>query len=221
MKITGQWEYCDMELMRFDVAWAGLLAWLRISETDAWPLRGEILTQYRQPGRAYHNLSHALRVLGHVKKFAHWWGVEDYGAVQLAALLHDVVYNTRSRDNEERSAEFAVWWGRELGIAPAVYTKAAEMIRATQTHAPAESADTRLVLDADLLILASPPDEYEAYRRAIRREYAWVAEPDWVAGRRGVLESFLARAQIYQTPKLRDALEAAARGNIARELIEL
>ncbi len=203
-----------MELLRFDIAWTGLLVWLGVSETAAWPLRGEILTQYRQPGRAYHNLSHALRVLGDVKRFAHWWGVEDYGAIQMAALLQDVVYDTHSGDNEERSAEFAVWWGRELGISPAVYTKAAEMIQATQHHAPTESADTRLLLDADLLILASPPDDYETYRRAIRREYAWVPEPEWRVGRRRVLEHFLERGQIYQTFQLHNALERPARDNL-------
>ena len=207
-----------MELMRFDVAWTALLSWLGISETRARPLRGEILTQYRQPGRAYHNLSHALRVLGDVKKFAHRWGVEDYGAVQLAALLHDVVYDTRSRENEARSAEFALWWGRELGIDAAVCGNAAEMIRATQNHAPSASADTRLLLDADLLILAAPPDDYETYRRAIRREYAWVSEADWRAGRRRVLEHFLEQGQIYQTAPLRDALEMPARDNLRREL---
>ena len=210
-----------MELVRFDVAWAGLLAWLGVSETAAWPLRGEILTQYRQPGRAYHNLSHALRVLADVKKFAHWWGVDDYGAVQLAALLHDVVYDTHSRENEARSAEFALWWGRELGINPAVCGKAAAMIRATQDHAPSDSADTRLLLDADLLILAAPPEEYEAYRRAIRREYAWVPEPEWRIGRRRVLEHFLEREPIYQTPALRDALDPPARDNLRRELSAL
>lgn len=212
-----------MELIRFDTAWTGLLAWLGISETDARPMRGEILMQYRQAGRAYHNLSHALRVLGDVKQFAHWWGVEDYGAVQMAALLHDVVYDTHSRENEVqssevRSAEFALWWGQALGIAPEVYTQAAEMIRATQTHAPSASADTRLLLDADLLILASPPDEYEAYRRAIRREYAWVPEADWMSGRKRVLEHFLEREQIYQMPQLRGALERPARDNLRREI---
>ena len=211
-------EYCGMELMRFDIAWTGLLAWLGISEFEARMMRGEILTQYGQAGRAYHNLSHALRVLGDVKKFAHWWGVEDYGATQMAALLHDVVYDTHSRENEAQSAEFALWWGRTLGIAPDVCVRAAEMIRATQSHAPSASADTRLLLDADLLILSAPPDDYEAYRRAIRREYAWVSEAEWAAGRRRVLEHFLEREQIYQTASLRDALEALARDNLRREI---
>ena len=207
-----------MELMRFDAAWASLLSWLEVSEKEAWPLRGEVLTQYRQPDPAYHTLSHALRVLADVKKFSHWWGVDDYGAVQLAALLHDVVYDTRSAENEAKSAEFTVWWGQALGIAPIVYTQAAEIIRATQSHAPSDSADTRPVLDADLLILAAPPEWYETYRRSIRREYGWVPEPDWNTGRRRVLEGFLERDQIYQTAKLSAALEAPARANLQREL---
>ena len=210
-----------MELMRFDVAWASLLSWLGISEKEAWPLRGEILTQYRQPNRAYHTLAHALRVLRDVKQFAHWWGVDDYGAVQLAALLHDVVYDTRRRDNEDRSAEFVLWWGQSLGIMPVVCTRTAEIIRATQTHAPVASADTRLVLDADLLILASSRTEYETYRQLIRREYARVEEPDWNTGRRRVLEGFLGRDRIYQTPELSAALEAPARANLRRELARL
>ena len=207
-----------MELMRFDAAWASLLSWLEVSEKEAWPLRGEVLTQYRQPDPAYHTLSHALRVLADVKKFSHWWGVDDYGAVQLAALLHDVVYDTRSAENEAKSAEFTVWWGQALGIAPIVYTQAAEIIRATQSHAPSDSADTRPVLDADLLILAAPPEWYETYRRSIRREYGWAPEPDWNTGRRRVLEGFLERDQIYQTAKLSAALEAPARANLQREL---
>ena len=53
-----------MELMRFDVAWAALLSWLEVSEKEAWPLRGEVLTQYQQPDRAYHTLSHACASRG-------------------------------------------------------------------------------------------------------------------------------------------------------------
>ena len=140
-----------------------------MAEADAWLMRGEILTPHVQPGRAYHNSSHALRVLGDVKKFAHWWGVENYGAVQMTALLHDVVYDTHHGENEAHRAESTLLWKRELAIAPNVCAKAAKMIRATQNYAPSAPADTRLLLDADLLILASPPDDYEACCRAAVR----------------------------------------------------
>ncbi len=211
-----------MNTLIFDVAWQSLLDWLHVSEEDARLLRIEVMDRYSEAGRAYHNLGHALRVLQDAKRLAHRFGVDDYGAVQWAALLHDVVYDTRGRDNEAESAEFAVRWGRALGVLPETCTRAGEIIRATQTHAlPVGLPDAALVLDADLAILASPPDDYEAYRKAIRREYAWVPEADWVTGRRRVLLSFLEREQIYFLPQVRDYREAAARANIARELTGL
>ena len=210
-----------MNALIFDVAWQSLLDWLAVPEQDARILRAEVEERHGEAGRAYHNLSHALRVLQDAKRFAHRFGVEDYGAVQWAALLHDVVYDTRSRDNEAESAEFAVRWGRALGVLPETYTRAGEIIRATQTHDPAGLPDAALVIDADLAILASAPDDYEVYRKAIRREYAWVPEADWTVGRRRVLTVFLERKQIYHLPQVGNRREETARANIARELADL
>lgn len=210
-----------MNVLIFDVAWQSLLDWLAVHEQDARLLRAEVQERHGEARRAYHNLGHALRVLQDAKRFAHRFGVDDYGAVQWAALLHDVVYDTRSRDNEAESAEFAVRWGRALGVAPETCVRAGEIIRATQTHDPAGLPDAALVIDADLAILASDPEDYEVYRKAIRREYAWVPEADWTVGRRRVLASFLERDRIYHLPMARDRREAAARANIARELADL
>ena len=195
-----------------------MLEWLGVPEEGALPMRREVLAHYCDPARAYHNLRHALRVLQDVKTCAHQWGVEDYGAVQLAALLHDVIYDTRSQENEARSAEFLLRWGKRLGIASATCRRAAEIIRATRDHVPTNGNDACFVLDADMAVLAAPWHEYDIYRRAIRREYRWVAESDWVKGRGRVLAGFLEREQIYYMPALRDRMEAAARDNIAREL---
>ena len=195
-----------------------MLQTLGVSEEDAEPMKADVLARYGEPGRAYHNLSHALRVWADVMQHAADAGVPDTGAVQMAALLHDVVYDTRRQDNEALSAEFAVQWGRKLGIASATVDRAAEMILATQKHGPTDAANIGLVLDADLAILAATPAEYDAYRDAIRREYAWVTQPDWVTGRKRVLAAFLERKKIYHLPLFQEAREAAARENIAREM---
>lgn len=198
-----------------------MLQTLGISKEAAAPMKAAILACYGEPGRAYHNLGHALRVWQDAKQYAWEEGVKDTGAVQMAALLHDVVYDTKRQDNEARSADFAVHWGRTLGIPSATIGRAAEIILATQQHGPTALAEIGLVLDADLAILAAPPAEYEAYRSAIRQEYAWVTEADWTIGRGRVLSAFLDREQIYHLPALRNRLEAAARENIARELSRL
>lgn len=202
----------------FDAAWREMLGLLGIQEGAAAQMQAEVLAAYGEPGRAYHNLSHALRVWQDAKKYALEEGIADTGAVQMSALLHDVVYDTRRQDNETRSAEFAVNWGRTLGMASSTVERAAEIILATQQHGPTDLVEVGVVLDADLAILAAPPAEYDAYRNAIRQEYAWVTEADWIAGRGRVLSAFLGREQIYHLPAVRTKMEAAARENIAREL---
>jgi predicted metal-dependent HD superfamily phosphohydrolase len=206
---------------RFDDAWREMLQTLGVAEEPAKQMKAEVVARHAEPERAYHNLGHALRVWQDAKQYASEEDVEDTGAVQMAALLHDVVYDPQRQDNEALSAEFAVQWGQTLGIEFSTVDRAAEIILATQKHGPTDSAEIGLVLDADLAILAAPPAEYDAYRDAIRREYTWVTEADWVAGRGRILAAFLEREQIYHLPSLRTRLEAAARENITRELAGL
>ncbi len=205
----------------FDDAWHEMLQIVGVSEEDAAPMKAEVLACYGEPERAYHNLGDALRVWQDVMQYASAEGVEDTGAVQMAALLHDVVYDPRRQDNEAQSAEFAINWGRRLVVASPTVERAAEIILATQAHGPAASTEISVVLDADLAILAADWEEYEAYCAAIRQEYGWVPEDEWVTGRGRVLSGFLAREQIYHRPAATGAQEAAARGNITRELSRL
>jgi predicted metal-dependent HD superfamily phosphohydrolase len=74
-----------------------------------------------------------------------------------------------------------------------------------------------LLLDADLAILGSSPDLYDAYAAAVRREYAWVSPSDWLSGRRRVLDSLLRRERIYRTASMPGAREETARLNLRRE----
>jgi predicted metal-dependent HD superfamily phosphohydrolase len=78
-----------------------------------------------------------------------------------------------------------------------------------------------VLLDADLTILTANEADYDTYAAAIRREYAWVSDADFRAGRCCVLERFLARRSIYCTPMMRQHAEARARANLARELVQL
>ena len=101
------------------------------------------------------------------------------------------------------------------------------MIRATAGHAvpafadAAAAQDCALFLDMDLAILGSAPAGFDAYEQAVRREYDWVSEPQWIAGRRAVLAGFLARPAIYATAAFRATHEAAARRNLAEAMARL
>ena len=101
------------------------------------------------------------------------------------------------------------------------------MIEATATHAlpdpddKAAGRDAALFLDMDLSILGASPVEFDAYEAAVRREYGWVEEKAWRAGRAAVLEKFLARPHIFHTEAFRQRFEAQARKNLARSLAAL
>ena len=104
------------------------------------------------------------------------------------------------------------------------------MIEATATHAlPSLQSlgdehfigDAALFLDMDLSILGAAPEAFDAYEQAVRREYDWVEEPMWRAGRSAVLKNFLARPHIFHTEEFRQRFEPQARRNMARSIAAL
>ena len=183
------------------------------------PIKGgrkfdEIAAAYAEPGRFYHTLDHVLAVLATVESLAPY--AKNLNAVKLAAWLHDVIYDSKASDNEERSAEYAERLCQELAIPEG--KRVAALIRKTKTHDPGEDADAQVLLDADLAILGASESDYQAYAEKIRREYAWVPEPDYRKGRRQIMERFLTRPRIYH---FLSHLEEPARRNLEAEIARL
>jgi predicted metal-dependent HD superfamily phosphohydrolase len=175
----------------------------------------DVRDRYAEPGRFYHVLDHVLNVIEIVESL----GSHSFNphTVQLAAWLHDVIYDSRASDNEERSADYAQRFCEELSIAEG--DRVAALIMKTKTHQAGENdPDAEILLDADLAVLGASEEDYRDYSEKIRQEYAWVPEADYRQGRRRVLESFLSRTRIYHW--LRDR-EEPARRNLAAEIAQL
>jgi predicted metal-dependent HD superfamily phosphohydrolase len=187
-------------------------------------IRGELIFAYGAPDRHYHSLDHIDALLGLMRR--HLDDLADPATVEAAIWFHDAVYDTRRRDNEQRSSLLAV---ARLADAASVeqIVRVTMMIDATADHVvpdfarEAEASDCALFLDMDLAILGSTPKKFAAYEAAVRREYSWVREAKWRAGRRKVLEQFLARESIYASPQFRATHEARARKNLKRALASL
>jgi predicted metal-dependent HD superfamily phosphohydrolase len=187
-------------------------------------IRSELVKCYTASDRYYHDLRHVEALLALMRE--HLASLADPVAVEAAIWFHDAIYDTHRNDNEQRSADLA----RER-LAPLASSeqvdRIAAMILATAHHAlpgglsEREGGDCALFLDMDLAILGAAASEFAAYEQAVRREYGWVPEPMWIAGRRRVLESFLARPSIYARPGFRASHETAARHNIAQALARL
>lgn len=200
--------------------WSSLLSLFGVPWAEAQRGFDELAEAYAGPGRFYHNLDHIRAVLDTVDDLSDL--ARDLPAVRLAAWYHDAVYDSRGKDNEERSADLAAECCRGWGVAAAVVETVQRLILATKSHlADADDVDGHVLLDADLAILGTDPDEYARYARAIRQEYAWVPEADYRRGRATVLHSFLGRARIFRLDRTHERLDASARRNLRDELAAL
>lgn len=175
---------------------------------------------YEQPDRAYHGLAHIHALLAHLQTHADL--VQDPQAVALAIWFHDAVYDTTRHDNEAQSAALAARHLHDWGCPADQVEVVVRMVEATARHEWIDgNPDTAVFLDFDLSILASSPLVYDRYSAQIQQEYGWVPAQAYRPARARVLQSFLDRPFVYFTPSLRLQWEAAARANLARELVAL
>ena len=65
----------------------------------------DIAGHYAEPSRFYHNLDHVQKMLETVECLGSH--ARNLNAVKLATWMHDVIYDSKASDNEDRSAEFA------------------------------------------------------------------------------------------------------------------
>lgn len=170
----------------------------------------QLIENYTDINRHYHNLTHIHSMLRHKDKLtpnqiiAVWW--------------HDVIYVPGAKDNEERSAEDAAEYCKSmLDMRDDDIQAIKQMILDTKTHIPT-IPDSELIIDFDLEILASNPDNYQEYTEQIRKEYSFVPDDLWKKGRGDFLTTFLKRDKIYYKTTW---LEERARANLANELSRL
>ena len=182
-------------------------------------LVGELESRYSEPHRAYHTLLHLSEAYGVLVECADH--LERPDEAKLALWFHDAIYDSRRHDNEERSADWARVELLHAGAAPDVAARVHALVLATKHRDVPEGNDARLLVGADLAILAAPPDRFAAYERQIRQEYDWVPEPEFRAARERFLRGMLARPSIFYDAAMRERHEAHARRNIEESLRRL
>ena len=181
--------------------------------SGAWP---RLEARYAEPHRRYHTLTHAAAVARDSAWLAEGLGDTDRAIVAVAAWTHDVVYDAKPGEDERASAV----WAREAltGVAEAHIARVEGLILATIKHdAPADDLLATALLDADLAILGAPEEQYAAYARGVREEYAKYPEDVWREGRIAVLERMLAR-ELYRSEAARTRWANAATANLTAEL---
>ena len=201
--------------------WGALLTSARGGEEDPDPVPyGEnLLSRWSEPHRHYHTLDHLLDVLNRVDEIAPHTTGADVETVLLAAWFHDAVYRPDRSENEERSAHLAERALPEAGIDPARTAEVARLVRLTVSHDPEpDDVNGEVLCDADLAVLAGPPQEYARYAAAVRQEYAFVPDDRFRAGRADVLRQLLGMPELFRTAYGRERWERVARRNLETEM---
>jgi predicted metal-dependent HD superfamily phosphohydrolase len=179
----------------------------------------DLVHRYAEPHRRYHTVEHLRHVLVMIDELA---GNQELFLVRLAAWFHDAVYAVPvgQLSNEEASARLAIRTLGRAGLEQEDLNQVARLVRLTETHVPgARDPEGELLCDADLAILAAPPDAYARYVEQVRQEYAAVPEQGFLAGRLAILTE-LSDREIFRTAKGRRLTEAA-RNNLDAEMESL
>lgn len=194
-----------------------------------------LISKYSQPvfiietirqEREYHTLSHAIDCCFSLDES--WQDLsriynlsrKDYNAIFLALSYHDVIYETykkSNKTNEQLSALFAKEQLFSAGMDTEIVDSVVGLIEATDHSMPINEDAMplkRIIRDIDLMGLASSKARFDYNFHAIRAEYSWAPEKEFMIGRLNFLRFMISRENIFLTSYFRKKLEETARLNI-------
>ena len=181
----------------------------------------KLVAAYTEPDRYYHSLNHISDGLGELDNIRHL--AKNVAALEMAWWWHDVIYDTTSNINEEASAAVANNTLKMLGFSDnslshiELRMHIMQLILATKHNHIPEPEDSRLIIDIDLVSLATPPEIFDQNTANIRKEYSWVSDDSFRIGRAEFFSKLLtSRPSIYLTDYFRNKYEAQARENLKR-----
>lgn len=187
----------------------------RLGAKNAEVIWGWLESAYSESHRYYHTLDHIAHCLDELYSLERKYPPE----VELAIWFHDIVYDTLSSDNEDKSAEIATnavgIMQLPNGFIPIIQAMVLESKHSEHKHCTEE---TNIFIDIDLSILGQTPEVFAEYEKQIRQEYAWVPYVEYYTARINVLKKFLARPIIYKSMEMRAKYEQQARDNIKNSI---
>lgn len=158
------------------------------------------------PKLPYHNFSHAINVYSAVNTLAFLDGVsdEDKFLLKTAALLHDIIVVPGTKDNEEKSAEFARQYLLKIKYSPKQAQKVKQLILATKMPQNPQDYLERLLCDADLDKLGR--ENFFEFGEKLRLEFGLPKGNKWYQQQLGFLKGHKYHTKIAR--KLRDSGKA-------------
>lgn len=199
----------------------------------------QIKERYSEPHRHYHTWKH----IEYMFKTAEENGVEvkEGSPLWYAIVYHDIVYDPKANNNEEKSASAYrdYFWksfkkekdkiGFGAFVTPnfTLESLTQRLIILTKTHTidrdmwfDDQLQFAKIIIDLDLAILGDTWEVYEEYASNVRKEYAHATDEEWRHGRSKWLTDMCGRESIYYTDWGKKR-EDQAKENLRKEYVRL
>ncbi|MFH7005070.1 HD domain-containing protein [Flavobacterium bizetiae] len=203
--------------MNLNKIYSELLSNIGFSANDIQQNWLDLEKAYSGKSRHYHNLTHIAAMIESFETYRD--KLDKPNEILFSIFYHDYIYKSSKKDNELKSAEFA------LSILPENssfdHQLVFDAICATQLHQHNANEDINWLIDFDLKILARDWEDYKIYFEQIRKEYSIYPDFLYKPGRAKALKHFLENEFIFQTEEFRGLYEEKARINIEKEILLL
>ncbi|KOP38493.1 hypothetical protein DBB36_18625 [Flavobacterium sp. WLB] len=200
--------------MNLEKIYSELLLNIGFSANDIQKNWQDLEKAYSTKSRHYHNLTHISAMIESFETYRD--KLQNPNEILFSIFYHDFVYSASKKDNELKSAEYA------LAILPENVNLNKQLvfdaICATQQHQHNNIKDINWLIDFDLKILARDWEDYKIYFEQIRKEYRIYPDFLYKPGRAKALKHFLENEFIFQTEEFRNLYEEKARINIEKEI---
>ena len=201
-------------IMNLEEIYSELLSNIGFSANEIQQKWLDLEKAYSKKSRHYHNLTHLKEMIASFEIYRD--KLQSPNEILFSIFYHDFVYSASKKDNELKSAEFALAiLSENINLNKQLVFDA---ICATQQHQQNEIEDINWLIDFDLKILAKDWDNYKIYFEQIRKEYRIYPDFLYKPGRAKALKHFLENEFIFQTDEFRGLYEEKARQNIEKEI---
>ena len=154
---------------------------------------------YDQPHRFYHNWDHIENLISLARKFT---GIIDLNDdLFLAIVFHDIIYDPKQRNNENRSAELFYSLFKNDTVRRAILD--------TENHSPASLTSNIVSINLnslDMHIMGTDIDykTFIDYEHKIFKEYQWVDYDKYKEERIKILKKYNAKLEFINYVKYRE-----------------
>lgn len=158
---------------------------------DKWKIKSDantLLSMWNESTRSYHNQNHLMSLINDINEsYKDKVSEKEYDKLVLIALFHDIVYDPKQSNNEEKSAEFFINLCQDKSNPDILEIK--QSILDTKTHKSTSKLSEKFN-KLDMSIVEKGFDELLEWENGIFEEYSFYGK-DYKTGRIKFLESLL------------------------------